>query len=102
MSSYPGAAPAYPGAGAPSGYPAAAPYVQTEPEAPKKLSVLGLVGLGLSAVGTILAFIPLIGFIGFILLGAASSSPHLALPEGEEVAGDRRLISPWSAASSAP
>ena len=70
VSSYPGAAPAYSGAGAPSGYPAAAPYVQTGPEAPKKLSVLGLVGLGLSAVGTILAFIPLIGFIGFILLGA--------------------------------
>ncbi|PRB63062.1 DUF2510 domain-containing protein [Microbacterium sp. MYb45] len=70
VSSYPGAAPAYPGAGAASGYPAAAPYVQTEPEAPKKPSVLGLVGLGLSAVGTILAFIPLIGFIGFILLGA--------------------------------
>jgi hypothetical protein len=69
-SGYPGAAPAYAAPGAPSGYPAAAPYVQTEPEAPKKLSVLGLVGLGLSAVGTILAFIPLIGFIGFILLGA--------------------------------
>ncbi|MFB8191272.1 DUF2510 domain-containing protein [Microbacterium sp. NPDC055988] len=69
-SSYPGTAPAYPGADAQPAYPAAGPYLQTEPEAPKKLSVLGLVGLGLSAVGTILAFIPLIGFIGFILLGA--------------------------------
>ncbi|MFK3678643.1 DUF2510 domain-containing protein [Microbacterium sp. NPDC090218] len=71
-SGYPGAAPAYPGAytAAPSGYPAASPYAQPGQEAPKKISVLGLVGLGLSAVGTILAFIPLIGFFGFILLGA--------------------------------
>lgn len=68
---YPDAAAAYPGAAAaPSGYPAAAPYGQQEPEAPKKLSVLGLVGLGLSALGTILVFIPVIGFIGFILLAA--------------------------------
>ena len=67
---YPGAAPAYPGAyeGAASGYPAAAPYGQPAPEAPTKPSVLGLVGLGISALGTILAFIPVIGFIGFILL----------------------------------
>ncbi|WP_091030359.1 DUF2510 domain-containing protein [Microbacterium oxydans] len=69
--SYPGAAPAYPGAGVPSGYPAAAPYVQTGPEAPKKLSVLGLVGLGLAVVGTILVFIPVVGVVGFVLLAAA-------------------------------
>ncbi|PRA78645.1 DUF2510 domain-containing protein [Microbacterium sp. MYb66] len=71
-SGYPGAAPAYGDAysGSPSGYPAAAPYPQPGAEAPKKISVLGLVGLGLSALGTILAFIPLIGFVGFILLGA--------------------------------
>ncbi|PRB10405.1 DUF2510 domain-containing protein [Microbacterium sp. MYb62] len=69
---YPGATPSYPGAYAssPSGYPATAAYGQPEPEAPRKLSVLGLVGLGLSVLGTILVFIPLIGIVGFILLGA--------------------------------
>lgn len=69
---YPGAAPGYPGASASaaSGYPAPASYGQPAPEAPKKLSVLGLVGLGLSALGTILVFIPLIGVVGFILLAA--------------------------------
>lgn len=69
---YPGVAPGYPGstASASSGYPAAAPYGQPGPDAPKKLSVLGLVGLGLSALGTILVFIPLIGVVGFILLAA--------------------------------
>lgn len=72
----PGSTPAYPGAAAaPSGYPASgypttAAYGQPEPEGSKKLSILGLVGLGLSALGTILVFIPLIGFIGFILLAA--------------------------------
>lgn len=58
---YPGTAP---------GYPAAAPYGQSAPEEPKKLSILGLVGLGLGVLGTILVFIPVIGFFGFILLGA--------------------------------
>lgn len=69
---YPGSAPAYPGAssGAPLGYPAAAPYGQPGQEAPKKVSILGVVGLGLSALGTILVFIPLIGFFGFFLLAA--------------------------------
>jgi hypothetical protein len=66
---YPGTAPAYPGSA--TGYPAAAPYGQPGTEEPKKLSVLGLVGLGLAAIGTILVFIPVIGFIGFILLAAA-------------------------------
>jgi hypothetical protein len=65
---YPGTAPAYPGSS--TGYPAAAPYGQPGPEEPKKVSVLGLVGLGLAAIGTILVFIPVIGFFGFILLGA--------------------------------
>lgn len=76
---YAAAAPAQPAEGYPGtpvyptteqGYPAAAPYGQPGPEAPKKLSVLGLIGLGLSALGTILVFIPLIGFVGFILLAA--------------------------------
>jgi hypothetical protein len=66
---YPGTAPAYPGSA--TGYPAAAPYGQPGTEEPKKLSVLGLVGLGLAVIGTILVFIPVIGFIGFILLAAA-------------------------------
>ena len=66
--SYPGAAPAYPGST--TGYPAAAGYGQPGPEEPKKVSVLGLVGLGLAALGTILVFIPVIGFIGFFLLAA--------------------------------
>lgn len=65
---YPGTAPAYPGTA--PGYPAAAPYGQSTPEEPKKLSILGLVGLGLGVLGTILVFIPVIGFFGFILLGA--------------------------------
>jgi hypothetical protein len=71
-SGYPGAAPVYPGAysAAPTGYPAAAPYGQVAPEGPKKVSVLGLVGLGLGVLGTILVFIPVIGFIGFVLLAA--------------------------------
>ncbi|WEK60274.1 MAG: DUF2510 domain-containing protein [Candidatus Microbacterium colombiense] len=69
---YPGAAPAAPGAYAqsPSGFPAAAPYAAVAPEAPKKLSILGIVGLGLSALGTILVFIPLVGVFGFVLLAA--------------------------------
>ena len=66
---YPGVAPAYPGTT--TGYPAAAPYGQPVSEEPKKLSVLGLVGLGVAALGTILVFIPVVGFIGFVLLAAA-------------------------------
>ena len=71
-SDYPGSAPVYPGAYAapPGGYPAAAPYANAAPEGPKKLSILGLVGLGLGVLGTILVFIPVIGFIGFIVLAA--------------------------------
>lgn len=71
-SGYPGSAPVYLGAyaAAPGGYPAAAPYANAAPEGPKKLSVLGLVGLGLGVLGTILVFIPVIGFIGFIVLAA--------------------------------
>ncbi|WP_447947921.1 DUF2510 domain-containing protein [Microbacterium maritypicum] len=65
---YPGTAPAY--SGSTTGYPAAAPYGQPAVEEPKKLSILGLVGLGLGVLGTILVFIPVIGFFGFILLGA--------------------------------
>ncbi len=63
--SYPGAAPSYPGAaptGAAGGYPAA-------DEGPKKPSVLGIIGLGLAVLGTILVFIPVIGVFGFVLLG---------------------------------
>ncbi|NYF28658.1 DUF2510 domain-containing protein [Microbacterium sp. JAI119] len=66
---YPGVAPAYPGTT--TGYPTAAPYGQPVSEEPKKLSVLGLVGLGVAALGTILVFIPVVGFIGFVLLAAA-------------------------------
>lgn len=69
---YPGSTPGYPGAysAAPSDL-AGAPYGQPAPEDPKKLSVLGLVGLGLAVLGTILVFIPVVGFVGFILLAAA-------------------------------
>ena len=66
---YPGVAPGYPGSS--TGYPAAAPYGQPVAEEPKKLSVLGLVGLGIAALGTILVFIPVVGFVGFVLLAAA-------------------------------
>lgn len=52
----------------PSGHPAMVADDKPAADAPKKVSVPGLVGLGLSAIGTILVFIPLIGFIGFILL----------------------------------
>ncbi|MEV4775292.1 DUF2510 domain-containing protein [Microbacterium sp. LWH12-1.2] len=62
---YPAAAPAYPGA-APAGAPGA--YAVAD-AGPKKPSVLGLVGLGLAVLGTILVFIPLVGVFGFVLLG---------------------------------
>jgi hypothetical protein len=67
----PGAYGSAPGAYAGGGYPAAAPYGATEPTGPKKMSVLGLVGLGLAVLGTILVLIPAIGFIGFFVLAAA-------------------------------
>ncbi len=65
--SYPAASGAYqPGAGQypTTGYPAA------EPAGPAKPSVLGLVGLGLAVVGTILAFIPIINGFSFVFLAA--------------------------------
>ncbi|MEV7801096.1 DUF2510 domain-containing protein [Microbacterium foliorum] len=75
---YPGAAaPSYPGNaayapagqqyGAPSGYPPA--YGATAPAAPSGPSILGLVGLGLAALGTILSCIPVIFWLGWLLLG---------------------------------
>lgn len=77
---YPGSAapsPSYPGAaayapagqqyGAPAGYPPA--YGATTPVAPARPSVLGLVGLGLAALGTILSCIPVIFWLGWLLLG---------------------------------
>ncbi|WP_334151843.1 DUF2510 domain-containing protein [Microbacterium sp.] len=74
---YPGSAPAQPTGGYPGsytpgagGYPAADPYAVSAPTEPKKVSILGLVGLGLSVIGTILVFIPVIGLIGFFVLAA--------------------------------
>ena len=74
---YPGSASAqptggYPGSYTPSagGYPAADPYAVSAPAEPKKVSILGLVGLGLSVIGTILVFIPVVGLIGFFVLAA--------------------------------
>lgn len=70
---YPGTAPSYPGAAA---YPAAAPTgaypgaYPSAPSAPKPFSVVGIIGLGLAALGFILGFIPVINIVGFILLGA--------------------------------
>lgn len=75
---YPGAAaPSYPGAapyasagqhyGAPTGYPPA--YGATATAAPSGPSILGLVGLGLAALGTILSCIPVIFWLGWLLLG---------------------------------
>lgn len=63
-SPYPGAAPAY---GSPGAYPVAAP---SRPASPAGLSVLGLVGLGLAVLGTVLACIPLswIALIGWLML----------------------------------
>lgn len=51
-------------------YSAPATQAAVTPEAPKSVSALGLVGLGLSVLGTILVFIPIISFIGFFLLAA--------------------------------
>ena len=66
QAAYPGQT-AYPGQG---GYPAAGPYPTAAAAEPKKLSVVGLVGLGLAALGTILAFIPVINVLGWLLLFA--------------------------------
>ncbi len=65
------------------------------------MSVLGLVGLGLAALGTILAFIPVIGFIGFFLLAAGFIVSLISLFSGQEVAGHHGLISRSSGRSSA-
>ncbi len=67
---------AAPGAYAAGGYPAsapyaaAAPYAASAPTGPTKPSVLGLVGLGLAALGLILAFFPLTLPFAWILLAA--------------------------------
>ncbi|MFS0895575.1 DUF2510 domain-containing protein [Microbacterium sp. 179-I 3D3 NHS] len=70
---YPGVSGGYPpaagGYGATPAYPGAAGA--STPDEPKKVSVLGIVGLGLAVLGTILVFIPVIGFLGFFLLAAA-------------------------------
>jgi hypothetical protein len=81
---YPGAAPSYPG----GGYQAAAPgypvggyqggYAAVS-SAPPRLSVLGLVGLGLAALGTILAFIPVANVFGFVLLAAGFITSLISL-----------------------
>ena len=77
---YPGAAPAYPAAGtyAPAGQaygaggypPAYATGAPAAPAAPAGVSILGIVGLGLAALGTILSCIPVIFWLGWLLLGA--------------------------------
>ncbi len=69
---YPASGGAYPSAGAyaAGGYPASAPYAAPAPTGPKKMSVLGLVGLGLAALGLILAFIPFTLPFAWILLAA--------------------------------
>lgn len=76
-SPYPGSAPGYgaPGYGTPGGYPAAAPAAPTRP------SVLGLVGLGLAALGTLLACIPLswIALIGWLMLIAGFITSVISL-----------------------
>lgn len=58
---------AYPAAGA---YSPSGAYGAPVAAAPKKLSVLGIVGLGLAVLGTILACIPVISLFGWILLPA--------------------------------
>lgn len=67
---YPSAPTGYgaPGAYAAGGYPAAAPYAAAAPSEPKKMSILGLVGLGLAGLGLILAFIPVTVVVAWILL----------------------------------
>ncbi|WP_246878782.1 DUF2510 domain-containing protein [Microbacterium sp. BLY] len=81
---YPGqqSAGGYPGQPSAGQYPGQAPYpgqpypgqpypgATTAPEGPKKVSVLGLVGLGIAALGLILAFIPLTLPFAWFLLAA--------------------------------
>ncbi|OAN37427.1 DUF2510 domain-containing protein [Microbacterium sp. H83] len=81
---YAAAAPSYPGASAPQGYPAgayaAAPGYgapagypaapSPAPSAPGRLSIVGLVGLGVAALGTILSCIPATAVFGWLLLAA--------------------------------
>ncbi len=85
---YPGAAAsAYPGSaayastgqqyGAPGAYPPA--YGATPPAAPARPSVLGLVGLGLAALGTILSCIPVIFWLGWLLLGVGFIASLISL-----------------------
>ncbi|MEV7607885.1 DUF2510 domain-containing protein [Microbacterium sp. NPDC089320] len=85
---YPGsAAPGYPGAtayaptgqqyGAPAGYPPA--YGSSTPAAPAGPSILGLVGLGLAALGTILSCIPVIFWLGWLLLGVGFITSLISL-----------------------
>ncbi len=68
---YAQAAPAYPAAG---GYPPAGGYpvggYPAAPAAPASISVLGLIGLGLAAFGTILSCIPFTFVFGWVLLFA--------------------------------
>ncbi|WP_223628510.1 DUF2510 domain-containing protein [Microbacterium sp. EST19A] len=72
---YPGAAeaPSYPSVaaypGAAQGY-AAAPGMPT-PAPARKISVLGLIGLGAAVVGVVLACVPPIAVIGWVVLGIA-------------------------------
>lgn len=85
---YPGSsAPGSPGAaayapvgqqyGAPTGYPPA--YGATTPAAPAGPSILGLVGLGLAALGTILSCIPVIFWLGWLLLGVGFITSLISL-----------------------
>ncbi len=63
-------APTYPGgADAGAGYPGAGAGGYGTPEEPKKMSIIGLVGLGLAVLGTILGCIPPVMVIGWVLLG---------------------------------
>ncbi|MFS0854470.1 DUF2510 domain-containing protein [Microbacterium sp. 179-I 3D4 NHS] len=73
---YPGSAPgAYPGPsgpgagyGSPSPYGAPGMYPGAAVDTPKPMSIVGLVGLGLAAVGTILVCFPVTMIFGWILL----------------------------------
>jgi hypothetical protein len=72
---YPGAAttPSYPVV---AGYPGAAPGYGAAPGVPtqtppRKISVLGLIGLGAAVVGVVLACVPPIAIIGWVVLGVA-------------------------------
>lgn len=58
------------GYGAPSGGYGAATPLGTDPGAPRPLSVLGLVGLGLAVLGTLLVIFPVTMIFGWLLLFA--------------------------------